>query len=114
MKVERRRCKLSNSEYKDVDLRKYEDVIIETINNTVPGKNPKVCRRYFYTDVLTQSEAVSLGRALARIDTLKEMGKAVTIFRLFDGQICNHEEVDDKTNKNEKQINIKPKGGRMT
>ena len=107
--MKRRKCKLANSEYKDVDLRKYENVIIETINNTVPGKNPKVSRRYFYTDVLTQSEAVSLGRALAKIDELKEMGKTVTTFRLFDGMVC-----DDEAVRNKKQNNIKPKGGRLT
>ena len=88
--MKRRRCKLANSEYKDIDLREYEDMIVETINNTVPGKNPVVCEKYFYTDVLTQSEAVSLGRALAKIEGLKEMGKTVTTFRLFDGKVYDN------------------------
>ena len=95
--MKRRRCKLANSEYKDIDLREYKDVIIETINTTVPGKNPVVCKEYFYTDVLTQSEAVSLGRALAKIQGLKEMGKTVTIFRLFDGKVCDEEEMNEMT-----------------
>ena len=107
--MKRRRCKLANSEYKDIDLRKYENVIVETINNTVPGKNPVVCKKFFYTDVLTQSEAVSIGRALARIEGLKEMGKTVTTFRLFDGKVCdveNSEAISEETN-------TKTKGGRM-
>ena len=108
MTVQRRRCKLANSDYKGVDLRGYEDVIVETINNTVPGKNPRVYKKYFYTDVLTQSEAVSLGRALARIESLKEMGKTVTIFRLFDGRVCDVEN-SEATEKS----NTKTKGGRM-
>ena len=95
--MKRRRCKLANSEYKDIDLREYKDVIIETINSTVPGKNPVVCKKYFYTDVLTQSEAVSLGRALAKIEGLKEMGKTVTTFRLFDGKVYDEEEKDEIT-----------------
>ena len=95
--MKRRRCKLANSEYKDIDLREYKDVIIETINTTVPGKNPVVCKKYFYTDVLTQSEAVSLGRALAKIQGLKDMGKTVTTFRLFDGKVYDEEENDEIT-----------------
>ena len=46
--MKRRKCKLANSKYKDVDLREYEDVIIQTINETVPGKNPVVCKKCFY------------------------------------------------------------------
>ena len=107
--MKRRRCKLANSDYKDVDLRKYEDVIIQTINETVPGKNPVVCKKYFYTDVLKQSEAVSLGRALSKIESLKGMGKTVTTFRLFDGMVCDVENSEAIT----EESNTKTKGGRM-
>ena len=107
--MKRRKCKLANSEYKDIDLRVYEDVIIETINNAVHDKNPVVCKEYFYTDVLTQSEAVSLGRALAKIQGLKEMGKTVTTFRLFDGKVCDVENSEAIT----EETNTKTKGGRM-
>ena len=107
--MKRRKCKLANSDYKNIDLREYKDVIIETINSTVPGKNPVVCKKYFYTDVLTQSEAVSLGRALAKIEGLKEMGKTVTTFRLFDGKVCDVENSEAIT----EETNTKTKGGRM-
>ena len=90
--MQRRKCKLSVSEYSNIDLREYEKVIVQTINATVKGKNPKVFKNYFSTDVLTQSEAVSLGRALAKIDELKIYGKTVTTFRLFDGKTYDSEE----------------------
>ena len=85
----RRKCKLANSDYADIDLRQFESIITDTVNKTVPGKNPKVEKDHFSTDALTQSEAVSLGRALAKIDQLKALGKTITIFRLFDGKTCN-------------------------
>ena len=88
MSTPRLKCKLSDSEYKDVDLRKYSDIIINTINSTVPGKNPKVFESYFSTDVLNQSEAVLIGKALAKLDELNVYGKTVTTFRLFDGRTC--------------------------
>ena len=107
MVQKRRKCKLANSDYSNVDLRQFEETIIEIVNQTVPGKNPKVYEKYFSTDVLTQSEAVSLGRALAKIEKLKTMGKTVTIFRLFDGRVCECDESKEQTNTK------KHKGGRM-
>lgn len=64
---------------------------MDTINTTVPGKNPKVYHSCFTTDVLTQSEAVSLGR-LAKVDELSQFGREVTIFRLFDGKTYDSED----------------------
>lgn len=110
MSQQRRKCKLANSDYADVDLRQFEKAIIDTVNKTVQGKNPKVYKKYFSTDVLTQSEAVSLGRALAKIENLKSMGKTVTIFRLFDGKVCDSEE---RTKNDEKPKVKKYEGGRM-
>lgn len=65
MATARRKCRLSDVNHADVDLRIYSKVIIETIEQVIPGKNPKVFKEYFSTDVLTQSEAVTLSRALA-------------------------------------------------
>ena len=108
MSVPRRKCKLSVSDYKEVDLRQFEDVIIQTINATVKDKHPRVFKHYFSTDMLTQSEAVSLGRALAKIDELKVYGKTVTTFRLFDGKTYESEEAVIPIKKNQAK-----KGGRM-
>ena len=80
----------------------------ETIEQVIWGKNPKVFKEYFSTDVLTQSEAVSLGRSLAKIEDLYALGKTVTIFRLFDGKVYSSEEANQPTKKKNK-----PKGGRM-
>ena len=90
--MQRRKCRLSDSSHKDVDLTIYKDVIINTINSVIPGKNPRVFKDYFSTDVLTQSEAVAVGRALAKINDLKPYGKTVTIFRLFDGKTYESED----------------------
>ncbi len=81
--MQRRKCRLSDSSYKDVDLRVFKNIIIETVNKTVQGKNPRVYKDYFSTDVLTQSEAVAVGRALAKVEELKAYSKKVTIFRLL-------------------------------
>ena len=86
----------------------------KNINKTVPGKNPAVYRDSFVTDKLTQSEAVALVRALAKIDELKALGKPVTIFRLFDGKAYECEESNVPIKK--KMTIIKTttvKGGRM-
>ena len=101
-----RKCRLANAEYRNVDLLKHKKDIIDTINKTVPNKNPKVYKDYFSTDALTQSEAVALGRALSKIESLNIYGKTVTTFRLFDGK--TYEIKDSSTT----QTNNKPKGGR--
>ena len=120
MEQPRRKCRLADSEHKDIDLRKFENEIINTINSTVPGKNPQVHKSYYSTDPLTQSEAVALGRALSKIDTLKDYGKTVTIFRLFDGKTYESEEsntplkVAQKAKKNDSQNeDYKPKINRL-
>ena len=108
MSTPRRKCKLAVSDHKEVDLRQFENIIIQTVNATIKGKHPRVSKHYFSTDLLTQSEAVSLGRALAKIDELKVYGKTVTIFRLFDGKSYESEESVIPIKKNNTR-----KGGRM-
>ena len=103
----RRRCRLVNSKYKDIDLRQYSQIIIDTINTVVPGKNPQVFIDHFSTDPLTQGEAISLGRELSKIPELAKYGKTVTSFRLFDGR------TDEASNDKSNDINML-KGGRMT
>ena len=108
MATPRRKCRLSATDHADIDLRDYSRIIIETIEQVVPGKNPKVFKEYFSTDVLSQSESVRLGRALAKIEALHSLGKTVTIFRLFDGKVYSCEEANQPTKKKNQ-----PKGGRM-
>ena len=93
-----RKYKLSDRS-QNVDLRQYQDEIVDTINEAVPGKHPKVYKDHFTTDQLTHSEAVRIGRALSKSDNLAAFGKTVTTFRLFSGTTV---EVEDR-----------PKGGRM-
>ena len=94
-----RKYRLSDTS-QDVDLRQYEDEIIDTINDTVPGKHPKVYADHFTTDQLTHSEAVRIGRALSKNSNWAVFGKTITTFRLFSGTTI---EVED----------YRPKGGRM-
>ena len=63
-----RKCRLADSSHRDVDLRIYEDIIIETINKTVPGKHPSVHKDCFLTDKLNQSEAVTINFTLYSSD----------------------------------------------
>lgn len=93
MAQKRRKCKLVNSDYSHVDLRKFEKLIINTVEKTIPGKNPKVFSDYFSTDPLTQGEAVALGRELSKLSELKGYGKEVTTFRLFDGRTYDSEDI---------------------
>ena len=96
----KRICKLTDKKLREtVDLRNYEDLIIDTINEIAPGKNPVVEKDHFSTDVLTHSEAVKIGFALAETDIAK-LGIVVSIFRLFNGHI-----VKDKEEKKEKRSN---------
>ena len=111
----RRKCRLVNSDLKNkVDLRQYEQIIIDTVNSTIPDKNPKVFKDYFSTDPLTQSESVALGRALAKIPELNNLGKTITTFRLFDGRTYDSEEAPARANNRNKSDEKKAvKGGRM-
>ena len=107
MATKRRKFKLANADFRDTNLKKYEQVIIDTINLTVPGKAPKVFERYFSTNELNHSEAVKIGRALAKIEELSALGQEKRIFRLFDGKTYDSEDAKEPSRKK-----IKPKGGR--
>ena len=99
----RRKYKLTNKNYSKTNLKIYEHIIIDTINKTVPNKNPKVFEDYFSTDMLNQSESVAIGRALSKIEELNILGKSVTTFRLFDGK--NYLSEQSKTPLTKKDIN---------
>ena len=104
MSQPRRKCRLSDAQHRDVDLRQFAQLIVDTVNQTVSGKHPRVYRDHFSTDPLTQSEAVALGRALSKLSELKCYGKTVTVFRLFNGKTDSDDEVIHKS---------KSKGGRV-
>lgn len=104
----RRKYRLADKIHrKTVDLRLHSQVIIDTINATVPGKNPVVYEDHFSTDPLTQREAVSIGRALSKIPALSGYGKTITTFRLFDGKTYRNESATKPI------IPTSPKGGRL-
>lgn len=109
----RRKYRLADSQHRDIDLRQYESLIIQTVNDTIPNKNPMVFKEYFSTDPLTQSEAVSLGRALSKLSDLKVYGKTVTTFRLFNGEPYSSNETN-KPRHQKRAVANKIKGGRMS
>ena len=89
----RRKYRLTDKTHRNsVDLRLHSQIIIDTINETVPGKNPVVYEDHFSTDPLTQRDAISIGMDLARIPELSKYGKTITTFRLFDGKTYANEE----------------------
>ena len=108
MSYSKRHYKLADSEKRsETNLTDFSDIIIETINITVPGKHPKVYHDHFITDELTHSEAVRIGRALSKIEELCNLGKTVTQFRLFEGTSINHD--SSKCVKKKRKVT----GGRM-
>ena len=82
----RRMFRLSDASHKDIDLREYEDEILEISDRILLGKNPKVYQNYFMTDELTQGERVRLEREISKSSRLKQYGKEVMSFRLFEGK----------------------------
>ena len=115
MDPKRRKCRLVNSRHSGIDLRQFEELIVSTIDRVVPGKNPKVFKDYFSTDLLTQGEAVALGRELSKVEQLKGFGKEVTTFRLFDGKTYDSEEarLPSSYKKRADKANLRVIGGRM-
>ena len=108
MAMTRRVCKLADkNNRKSVDLRDYEDIILDVINEIAPNKNPKVEEHSFSSEPLTQSQAVRLGLALSAIPDLAVLGKTITTIRLFDGRIV--EDNKSVTNKATSQVITKDK-----
>lgn len=104
----RKKYRLTDKNYRNsVDLRQHSQTIIDTINQTVPGKNPIVYEDHFSTDPLTQREAISIGMALSQIPELSKYGKTITTFRLFDGKTYASEQATEPITK------TSPKGGRL-
>lgn len=98
----KRICKLADKNLrKTVDLRNYENLIIDTINEVAPNKNPIVQSDHFSTDVLTHSEAVRIGFALAEKPEIAKLGILVSIFRLFNGHIVEDEKEKKRNDSND-------------
>ena len=112
MATKRRICRLTDRAYREqTDLTEYANIILDTINQVVPGKHPQVSKDSFSTDPLTHSEAVRLGRELIRNDKLRKLAKIVTQYRLFEGEVIE----EDTVRKMETEIvQQKRKGGRRS
>ena len=94
----RRKFRLINSDYKEMDLTTYSKEIIDAVNSVAPNENPRVYKSYFSTDPLEQREAVALGRALAKIKGLSNFGMEIKTYRLFSGRNYESEASDEPIN----------------
>lgn len=56
----------STTAAREVDLRDYEDIILEAANEVIPNRKIKVGRRDFKVEYITRGEAIALGRLLAK------------------------------------------------
>ena len=101
----KRICKLTDkTQRKNVDLRDYSQTIIDIINKIAPNKNPVVEEHSFSTDVLTQSESVRIGFALAQNPEIAKLGIWVQTFRLFDGRIVKDKKEKQNDCSNNKKV----------
>ena len=65
------------------------------LSDAISGKD----QNYFMTDEATQGERVRLGRELSKSPRLKQYGKEVTSFRLFEGKSVEEKE-EEKDGRN--------------
>jgi len=61
----------STTAAKEVDLRGYEDIILEAANEVIPNRKIKVGRHDFKVEHITRGEAIALGRLLAKTELWK-------------------------------------------
>ena len=117
--IMKRICRLADkSNRTNIDLRDYEKLIIDTINEVAPGKNPVVTKNHFTSDLMTRGQVIRLGLALSAIPDLAVLGKTITTFRLFDGRIvedtpkvASKAMTKDKQNRTDDQKEDKTYGG---
>jgi len=64
---------INNIAFKHIDLRDYDNIIIDIINEIAPNKNPIVNKKYFITDRLTKLELFMVSRALENSDEFKSL-----------------------------------------
>lgn len=103
MRTKRREYRLADRQFKDVDLTKFSDIIINTINSIAPGKHPEVSEDHYTVDVLTQRETVMVGQALSKQDKLKPFFKELHQYRLFEGRDIKEEAISNhESRKNQK------------
>ena len=75
---QRRECRFANKDHKNVDLTQYSKIIIDTIEKTVPGKNPVVETIHaglecgILGDKISNLDAVSIGPDMCDIHTPRE------------------------------------------
>ncbi|MBR6523558.1 MAG: hypothetical protein IKT39_02990 [Clostridia bacterium] len=113
----RKKFRLAAAEHQKQSLLPYEQEILDAINRTIAGKNPKVFEHYISIDPLTHSETIRICRELSKIADLVPLGKKIETFRLFEGKLYESEDSDkpilNSKSNNKQEINSIRNGGRM-
>ena len=73
----------SGAARKEVDLRDFEDIIINTVKEVIPGAKVKVYPYGYVVDKITRGEAIKIGRKLASTDLCTY---CIKISKLFNGE----------------------------
>lgn len=76
----------SGAARKEVDLRDFEDIIINTVKEVIPGAKVKVYPDGYVVDKITTGEAIKIGRKLASTDLCTY---CIKISKLFNGGNIN-------------------------
>ena len=117
MPTPRKKFRLAATEHQNQSLLPYEQEILDTINHTIPGKNPKVFEHAFSIDPLTHSETIRICRELSKLADLIPLGKKIETFRLFEGKLYESEDSDkpilNSKSNNKQEIKSERNGGRM-
>ena len=73
----------SGAARKEVDLRDFEDIIINTVKDVIPGAKVKVYPDGYVVDAITTGEAIKIGRKLASTALCTY---CIKISKLFNGE----------------------------
>ena len=73
----------SGAARKEVDLRDFEDIIINTVKEVIPGAKVKVYPDGYVVDKITTGEAIKIGRKLASTELCTY---CIKISKLFNGE----------------------------
>ena len=85
-----------SSRYDIIDLKHYEQAVIDTINSIASGNHFEEYNNSFSASDLAHSQAVQIGRILSRLDELKQYGKQVMQHLLVEGKFVETEIEEDE------------------
>ncbi len=70
----------STAAAKSIDLREFEDVILDAAKEVIPNRRIKVYKSYYTVEYISRGEAIALGRLLAKTKLWKYHVDAPKLF----------------------------------